>query len=295
MTGPSDSVGVKLSVILTAQIPMPYGYVFRVEGHFLSRLRAGSTAGEDALLAPCLAYTVRHPSAGVILIDTGLHPDALRDLRRDFGLPMSLMFKGIRPAAESFDDQLRKLGIEPELVESVIMTHLHVDHTSGMRLLPSARFTCSAAEWDATNARFPARRGYVGRQLPPRQRMRLVDFAREGEAFGPFEQTVDLLGDGSVRLLHTPGHTKGHLSVLLRLEDGGRVLLVGDAAYTLRNIAEGILPMITYDDRASTHSLRALKAFAERNPTAVIVPSHDPDAWLALTDGATVGAARGTA
>jgi N-acyl homoserine lactone hydrolase len=284
MTGPGDSVGVELSVIPTAHISMPYGYVFRARGNGISRLRAGLRAGDDALDSPCLAYVVRHPSAGPILIDTGLHADARRDLRRDFGLPMGLLFRGIRPAVKPFDVQLRELEVEPESVQSALMTHLHVDHTSGMRLLPNARFTCARAEWEAARGRFAAGRGYVRRHLPTRERMNLVDFATGGEAFGPFEKTVDFLGDGSIRLLYTPGHTPGHLSVLLRLEGGRQVLVVGDAAYTLRSIDEGILPMITVDDEASVRSLRALAAFADQEPGAVLVPSHDPHAWHALRD-----------
>jgi N-acyl homoserine lactone hydrolase len=291
----ANSVGVQLSAIVTAHIPTPYGYVFRAPGNSISRLHAGLTVGGDALISPCLAFAIRHPSAGVILVDTGLHADAHQDLRRDFGLPMSLLFRGLRPAEDPFDAQLDGLEIEPGRVQSAVMTHLHVDHTSGLRLLPNARFTCSEQEWGATRVRFATRRGYVHHHFPPRERMQLVDFKGEGEAFGPFEHTVDFLGDGSIRLLFTPGHTPGHVSVLLRLEDGGRVLIVGDAAYTLRSINEGILPMITVDDDASLRSLRKLKAFAEEDPAAILVPSHDPDALHALRNNATISVWDGAA
>lgn len=57
---------------------------------------------------------------------------------------------------------------------------------------------------------------------------------------------------------------------------------VGDAAYTLQNIAEGTLPMLTNDDEASRRSLRQIKAFVEAEPQTLIVPTHDPDAWKQL-------------
>jgi glyoxylase-like metal-dependent hydrolase (beta-lactamase superfamily II) len=60
------------------------------------------------------------------------------------------------------------------------------------------------------------------------------------------------------------------------------VVLVGDAAYTRRNIDEGILPMLTADDEASRRSLQALRDFARSEPDAILVPTHDPDAWRAL-------------
>jgi len=95
-------------------------------------------------------------------------------------------------------------------------------------------------------------------------------------------RTIDLLGDGSVRVISTPGHTVGHLSVLLHLAQGRQVLVIGDAAYTLRNIQEGILPMLTADDETSLRSLQEIKAFAQSEPKAIPVPSHDPCAWHEL-------------
>ena len=282
MTEDSNSTSVEIDVMITAEVPTPNAYVFRAgSGNRLTRL-AGLLPGGDVLRSPCLAYAVRHPSAGTILLDTGMHPDASENLRRDFGILMSSLFRNLRPADEAFDEQLRALSIVPETVEQVIMTHLHFDHTSGTRLLPKAEFTCSRQEWAATRKRLAATKGYIRHHLPPESRMRFLDFDREGEAFGVFSRTIDLLGDGSVRLISTPGHTVGHLSVLLRLTQGSQVLVVGDAAYTLRNVQEEILPMLTADDEASMRSLQEIKAFARSEPKAILVPSHDPDAWHEL-------------
>ena len=275
--------GVELETILTGEGPIPYRYAYRAGGTRLNQVIAGIRPGARMLVVPSLAFVVRHPSGGTLLIDTGLHADANGHLRRDFGLAMSVMFRGLRPATEPFDEQLRTRGNDPETVERVIMTHLHVDHTSGMRLLPHAEFTCSIQEWSAAHTSIPATNGYVRHHLPEASRMDLLDLDRDGEPHESFTKTLDLLGDGSVRLIWTPGHTAGHLSVLLRLADGRRVLLVGDAAYTLRNIREQILAMITADDDASIRSLAELKAFAEQAPEAVLVPSHDPDAWRQLS------------
>ena len=159
------------------------------------------------------------------------------------------------------------------------MTHLHVDHTSGMRLLPEAEFLCTQAEWKAATRRSAAGRGYVAHHLPPESRMDLVDFDRDGEPHGPFGRTIDLLGDGSIRLISTPGHTPGHLSVLLDIGAGPQVLVIGDAVYALRSLREEILPLLTVDDGAYLRSLREIKAFAESAPDATLVPTHDPAAW----------------
>jgi N-acyl homoserine lactone hydrolase len=279
MTGQESTPGVELSVIRTGVIPAPYGYVYRAVGTALSRLRSLTGRG-DRLALPCLAFVVRHPEAGLILIDTGFHEDARTSPRKDFGVPMGLLFRSLRAADQPFDRQLRDLSIEPGEVRRVIMTHLHVDHTSGMRLLPNAQFTISRAEWRAAHGRFAASRGVVNRHLPGENRVELVDPEREGEPFGPFRHTLDPLGDGTVRLVSTPGHTKGHMSVLLRLIDGRRLLLVGDAAYTIRSIREGILPMLTDSDEESRRSLEQLRTFMDEDPDAIVIPTHDPGAWL---------------
>lgn len=272
---------VELEVLVTADLPMPQGYVFRPDNGSRAKQIAGFFLGDRSTIqGHCLAFAVRHPEAATILIDTGMHPDARRSLRRDFGLPMSVLFRGLRPAPQPFGQQLGTLGIDPAAVRHVVMTHLHVDHTSGMRLLPGAEFVCSSDEWRAARGRNAVRRGYVAHHLPPESRMRLLDL-QEGEPFGPFKKTIDLLGDGSIRLISTPGHTKGHMSVLVRA-GGEPVLLVGDAAYTVRSIDDEILPLLTVDDETCLDSIRQLNAFARSVPEAMLVPSHDPSAWQHL-------------
>lgn len=278
-----SGTAIELEVVRTAEIRMPYAYVYRPTGNPVSRVAGLVRPAGKSLLAPCLAFIVRHPDAGTILVDTGFHPDAIGDRRKDFGLPMSVMFSGLRTPDGSFDQQLRASGVEPESVERVVMTHLHVDHTSGMRLLPNARFTVSRAEWGAATGTGAGAKGFVGHHLPDESRVDLVEFKDEGEPHGPFSRTVDLLGDGSIRLVSTPGHTPGHLSLLLRVSGGRTVLLVGDAAYTLRNVREEILPLLTASDTAYRTSLREIAAFAEQRTGATLVPSHDPDAWRTLS------------
>jgi N-acyl homoserine lactone hydrolase len=72
-----------------------------------------------------------------------------------------------------------------------------------------------------------------------------------------FSHTLDLLGDGSIRLVSTPGHSPGHLSVLLRAATGP-VLVVGDATYTCRAIAEGHDQIARTDPAAYRTSLESL-------------------------------------
>ncbi len=286
---PARQATVELEVIWVGDTRAPQAWIFRppAEGP-LARLNAAGALvrpGGPSLPLPLLSFVVRHPTQGTILVDTGLHPDATQSLRRDYGLANGVLFRSLRPAPHDFAAQLRSLGIEPAQVQRVVMTHLHVDHTSGMRLLPAAEFVCTQAEWAAARAPRAALNGYAPQHLPPASRMRLVDFD-EGAAHGPFSRTIDLLGDGSVRLVSTPGHTRGHMSVLLRLAERP-VLVVGDAVYTLRSLEEEILSFRTVDDELYRRSLREVKAYAQAEPSAALIPTHDQDAWRAYASAPT--------
>lgn len=278
------AVTVTLDVLFHGELPAPYGYVYRPAGGRLTRLPRALMAKGDAVRMPCISFVLRHPTAGVILIDTGFHPDLLSRGAADFGFPLRIMFRGVQPGPSAFDAQLRERGIDPNEVTQVVMTHLHGDHTSGMRLLPRAEFVVSADELRAARARGAASKGVVAGHLPADARFRVVDVARVGEPFGPFDRGVDLLGDGSVRLLATPGHTPGHLSVLVETTDHGTVLIVGDAAYTRRSIDERILPLLTDDDGTARATLDALHDYVREHPETTVIPTHDPEAWRELVE-----------
>jgi N-acyl homoserine lactone hydrolase len=285
MSGGPAQIGtaVSLDVLHAADMRAPRGWIFRPRARAaLSDLRELVWPGRRMLTIPLLAFVIRHPSRGPILVDTGLHTLATDNLRADFGLLNGAFFHSIRPEPETYAEQLRRLGIDPRDVATVVMTHLHADHTSGMRLLPAAEFVCDRVEWEAATSRTAVTGGYVSGHLPPSARMRLVDFEREGEPHRPFQRAVDLLGDGSITLLSTPGHTPGHLSVLVRLAER-EVLLIGDAVYTMRSLREELLPLRTVGDRLYLDSLREIKAYAAEQPQALLVPTHDPDAWRQLT------------
>jgi len=161
------------------------------------------------------------------------------------------------------------------------MTHLHSDHASGISQFPGATFVLSDAEWRAAAAG-GARQGYRHHQFDHAFDYRLIDFDGPGaDSVATFGRGVDLFGDGSIRLVSTPGHSAGHLSVVLRLT-GRELLLTGDAAYTMRTIADTALPHIMVDEHFSSRSLREIQLYIERTPTAVVIPGHDMARWEEL-------------
>ena len=116
---------------------------------------------------------------------------------------------------------------------------------------------------------------------------RLLDFEAEAvDSYLTFGRAIDLFGDGSVRVVSTPGHTRGHMSVLLRLGEGREVLLAADAGYTMENIREGVLPnpLTNHDDHLWQRSVREIQLYMRERPDATVVPSHDLKAVEGLGD-----------
>ncbi len=191
-------------------------------------------------------------------------------------------------------EQLRARGIEPAAIELVVMTHLHFDHASALCDFPGATVIVTAAEWRAARARGSTLLGYPTAQLDPRPRYRTIDFsdpaarARAGmgqtphaRAAEPFQDTLDLFGDGSLVLASTPGHSAGHMSVIAQLKQR-KALIAGDATYTMATLREGRRPWRSQDSRAFEQSLRALQAWDREHPDALIVPGHDMAHWETL-------------
>jgi N-acyl homoserine lactone hydrolase len=230
---------------------------------------------------PVPVYLARHPSAGNILIDTGLHPSVARNPRDNLG-----RFSGRHYKVEVGRDvvtQLRERGLAPSDIAIVVLTHLHEDHASGIEAFPDAQFVLSATEWEgATSGSFPLLRGYHPSHYDYAFEYHTVDFDGDLiDSYGPFGRSFDLFGDGSVRLVYTPGHSPGHTSVILRLPRRDFVV-VGDAAYDWRQFEGKAEPVTIADEHNWRRSLRELQAYRRTYPYALMVPGHDRDFWQKL-------------
>ena len=173
------------------------------------------------------------------------------------------------------------------------MTHLHLDHASAISDFPAATFLLSRGRVGGGDR--AARRSCVAtwRQFDHAFDYRLLDFdGSQSESFASFGRSFDVFGDGSVRLVYTPGHTRGHLSVMLRLA-AREALIAGDAIYTLRTLRDSALPHRMTDEHLFRRSLREIQLYAEQTPDALIVPGHDMTAWRRSRPGVLGEAAAG--
>ena len=283
LAGGKAGATVRLQPLLSARMRVPPAYLHRVEGR-LGKLKAlGIRVARDEWVDfPVVAFLVEHPSAGPILVDTGFHPAVAVDSKQGVGRLGGLLFKDLEMSPDqAVAAQLRDRQIDPASVRTVVMTHLHADHASGIAEFPAATFLVSAVEWKAA-AGGRQLDGYIRRQFDHAFDYRTVDFeAGDVDSFATFGRSVDVFGDGSVRVVYTPGHSPGHCSLVLRLR-GREALLTADAAYTMRTIRESHLPFVMADEHRFRRSLREVQLYLEATPDALVVPGHDTDVWREL-------------
>jgi N-acyl homoserine lactone hydrolase len=160
------------------------------------------------------------------------------------------------------EGQLARLGLRPDDVDMVVLTHGHIDHVGGLGFFPRATLVLAAAE------RALARPRYWGDVQP----MAWPDMPT---------LTIDrdtVLCDG-LTLLMAPGHVSGQLAVLVDLPETGAMLLASDAISRPGEVAEGFAG--ADDPGAARASATRLVALAETLGARVIY-GHDPEQWLTL-------------
>ncbi len=283
LTGGTEGAAVIVEPLNTGEALWPASFFARSGRGPIARLRAFGVGSKPETWEsrPVPVYLARHPSAGNILVDAGLHPSVAREPRDNLG-----RISGRHYRVEEGKDvvsQLRDRGLTASDIAVVVLTHLHEDHASAIEAFPEAQFVLAATEWEAaTTGRLPLLRGYHPSHYDFAFDYATVDFDSElVESYGPFGRSFDLFGDGSVRLAYTPGHSPGHTSVILRLPRRDFVI-VGDAAYDWKQFDGKAEPTMMADEHNWRRSLRELQAYRRTYPYALMVPGHDTEFWEKL-------------
>ncbi|MFL5845857.1 MAG: N-acyl homoserine lactonase family protein [Solirubrobacteraceae bacterium] len=262
---------VKVHPMVVADMKAPPNY-WDGGASVLALLKGFAGPRSKFIALPIPAFLVEHPEHGPILIDTGFDPVVATNPAQNLGRVGAKMFSPIIDLVP-VSEQLRARGIDPAAIKTVVMTHLHFDHASGIGQFPGAEFVVERREHAAVKAGLL--KGYMPAHLEASENWRLLDLDQDPAADG-FDHVHDLLGDGSIRLAFTPGHTDGHCSVLLATESGP-LLLTADAAYARRTIEQRWVPLTVagkvpeYKD-----SLEKIAAWTAAHPDATVICGHDP-------------------
>ncbi|TPO13629.1 MBL fold metallo-hydrolase [Mesorhizobium sp. B1-1-5] len=225
-----------------------------------------------------------HPAAGPVLIDTGYTQEALSGARRSRMLRLyGALLKPELNAAEQVLPVLRRFGLSPDDIRTIIVTHFHADHISGLSLFRNARFIASDAAWARVKARSPRqnlRHGIFTELFPPdfETRLEALSAKRRVEAREGVPGGADLFGDGSVIAVDLPGHADGQFGLLFT--GPARPLLYAvDAQWLLAALTESRTPgfpatLVAEDAEAIEPTSAMLRRFLASGGEVMLC--HDP-------------------
>jgi glyoxylase-like metal-dependent hydrolase (beta-lactamase superfamily II) len=281
LAGGQEGATIVLHPMICATMASPPEFMSMTGGK-LRALRGLRAPREQWLEIPIVAFFLEHPTVGPMLVDTGFHPSVAVDPKQNLGPVYGRLYKIDMKAEEAIPAQLRRRGVDPHDVKVVIMTHLHLDHASAISEFTEATFILGEDEWSAFHASRPTLKGYIRRHVAHAVEYREVIYHRPSiNSHSTFGRSFDLFGDGSVRLVYTPGHSQGHQSVIVRLKDR-EALLTGDAIYLMSTLEDEQRGIAMADEHNWRRSLREVQLYRRENPDALIIPGHDPVAWSEL-------------
>lgn len=228
-----------------------------------------------------------HPVHGPMLLDTGYSSRFFRETNQ---LPNAL-YRHITPVVYKEEDSavrfLARIGLQPEDIRYIILSHFHGDHIAGVRDFPEAKMIYLPQAYDAVRSLgslAAVRAGFLSGLLPEDFEARSLPVtgkAKRAEnlpADFPFPEVYDLFGDGSILGVDVSGHAAGMMGLLLST---GRhdYFLCADAVWSSRAFREQRRPhalagIIMSDRGEYRRNFDRLIAMHQRFPHIRIVPSH---------------------
>ncbi|HYB98296.1 MAG TPA: MBL fold metallo-hydrolase [Candidatus Limnocylindrales bacterium] len=226
------------------------------------------------------AFVIEHPSRGLVVFDTGMAERAHEEPERYVGwLGARLRMLDV-PERAGLSTQMRDAGLDPGNVGTVVLSHLHFDHTGDIDAFTNARVVVSRAEKEWAEAGVRATDFVDAEVLDGLARWSVVDYGTE-QSLGTFIGAHDLFGDGSIFLIDLSGHTPGSQGMLVRTPEAP-VLLTGDAAWTEKSWRWAAQPISAYDMGMWWEQIWRIKKFSLLEPRLIVVPGHDDKAVAAI-------------
>ena len=235
------------------------------------------------------ALLVETPNAGLVLVDTGLGLEDVRNPNERLGGGFVLSARADLKESDTAVRQIERLGFSANDVRHIVTTHLDLDHAGGLPDFPEADVHVHRVEQQAALARS---------SMLEKERYREVHFEH-----GPHWKLHEPLGDkwkgfDSVRavsddilLIPLHGHTRGHCGVAVK-DEKGWLLHCGDSYFVSTEVDDppkttwglGLYQrMIAIDDRARMENQRRLGELKKASPDLRLFCAHSPEDYARLS------------
>ena len=234
--------------------------------HFYDKSISTHNRGHGQIIqAPILAYLIETKN-GRILYDVGCDYKKIVDAQQQDNYYNAMLGFNAPEMEESqrLPNQLAKMGLTPKDIDLIFISHLHFDHAGGLCDFCGAEVHVQEAELANAN---------------PSHDLAYFDNEILQKPCWKVQQGEYDLADG-VSALASPGHTAGHMSLLVEMPTGAPIILAGDAADLSENINDEVSPGNCWQNETdmAVNSIRKLKQRANHEK-ATLWPNHDIDFW----------------
>jgi len=206
---------------------------------------------------PCPVYLIKHPKFGYVLFDTGISEKVAIEGQSGLGFPMSFLFESkSKPEMLAFN-QIKKIGIDPEEIKYVAISHLHDDHIGTIDAFKNAQLIMNSRS-EPQQANFP----------------KFTNASSFKKSNSPLGKSYDLFGDKTIQLIEKQGHTDSDLILLVTLNEG-LILLSGDAVVHYDWLKSNDVERLPTQPAKAAKNRNDIRNLELKMPDLIVFAGHD--------------------
>ncbi len=267
---------MKIHILQTGEVMVSPSLAYNGDNKFNPQAHGLFLKDFDRINLPVLSFLIQTGNKN-ILVDTGLK----KELESENILSLNSQFKAIKapltfsstrfhlPKDSSILSRLEEINISPKDIDYVLLTHLDFENVSGVADFSSETKILVSRDEAKAAIKKPLR---YSRSWWTNSNISVFDWNSKE---GPFEKSLDLLGDGTIKLIKLYGHSAGMFGIKATSENNKFTLLYSDAGYGELAWKELSPPAITVDKEASMRSLEWVRMESLDKNCAYSLASHE--------------------
>lgn len=238
---------------------------------------------ESRIVLPVNTFLIQHPLHGNILIDTGWSTDVndvLPGHLKNFYRPQII-------PGQTAKDRLAQIGLSPDDIDLVLLTHLDIDHTCALKDFSgrAKRIVCAELEYFYSSRYVFKRRQVWDTWMPYIKSENRIHY--RASVLGPVGRGFDLFGDDSILCIYTPGHTDGIFTVIVNKSPSDRfkhhgdgtiggdfAVIAGDTAFSEINLDDNAVPGYGFNRKLQLKSIEFLNELRKDSCCRGVLFSH---------------------
>lgn len=228
---------------------------------FLELDKGTLVAGKSGPIVTVMTAYLIETDEGRILYDSGPNPDVMKD-------PSNVwkgLIKIVKPKIEPSDqllERLREINLKPDDIDYVVQSHLHCDHAGGLRFFTKSKIIVHRSDYRFAHNPDP--------YFKSAYYLRDFDYPELNWKFIDGDQVLV----PGVTIVLTHGHSPGHVSLVVDLQQQGTIVIAGDTMPLKENIEKMVLSGTAWNQELMYQANLRLKAIADRSH-GEIWPYHD--------------------